>query len=79
MGLIFFLEILEEKTRFPHEMHMHKKKRFCDCNKHLQAPRWASPQRSDEAGFLLDGEPIATEQLDILYVIVAEEAELDFT
>lgn len=36
-------------------------------------------QHSDKAGFLLDGEPIATEQLDILYVIVAEEAELDFT
>ncbi len=29
--------------------------------------------------FLLDWEPITTEQLDVLYVIVAEEAELDFT
>lgn len=45
----------------------------------LKAPRWASHQGGDQAGFLLDGEPIATEQLHILYVIVAEEAELDFT
>lgn len=28
---------------------------------------------------LLDWEPITTEQLNVLYVIVAKEAELDFT
>lgn len=49
-------------------------------SKELKAPRWAFRQHSStSAEFLLDGEPIATEQFDILYVIVAEEAELDFT
>lgn len=45
----------------------------CSFDKRLQTPAVGCDC------VLLDWEPITTEQLDTLYVIVAEEAELDFT
>lgn len=68
----------------PNEMYMYKKSGFRSWLlqvwlQQLHGPWWAAHQHSGEVGYLLDGEPITTEQLDILYVIVAEEAELDFT
>lgn len=69
-----------EKTSFQYETYIYKNlvlSVFCyRCDFSICV---ASHQHSDSGGSLLDGEPIATEQLDVLYVIVAKEAELDFT